>query len=169
MKKILLLALLYSGGVLAQDQLAQAAMETALARTQEHTLQLAEAFDEGLYPWRPSEGIMSVAEVLTHVAASNYYLATKMGFPPPADARVMELRELREKEAIVSALKRSSAFVLEVVGKVTDGELDTEVDFGFAKMNTMGGLLRLIEHNAEHKGQLIAYARSNGIQPPWSR
>jgi len=47
--------------------------------------------------------------------------------------------------------------------------LNEEVDFGFAKMNKMGGLLAMMEHNGEHKGQLIAYARSNGVVPPWSK
>jgi hypothetical protein len=31
-----------------------------------------------------------------------------------------------------------------------------------------GVLLRLLVHNHEHMGQAIAYARMNGIAPPWS-
>jgi len=48
------------------------------------------------------------------------------------------------------------------------GSFREEVHFGFAKMNRLSGLLVILEHNGEHKGQLIAYARSNGIVPPWS-
>jgi uncharacterized damage-inducible protein DinB len=29
--------------------------------------------------------------------------------------------------------------------------------------------LRIIVHDNEHMGQLIAYARMNGIVPPWSK
>jgi uncharacterized damage-inducible protein DinB len=30
-------------------------------------------------------------------------------------------------------------------------------------------MMLTIEHNSEHLGQSIAYARMNGITPPWSR
>jgi hypothetical protein len=31
-----------------------------------------------------------------------------------------------------------------------------------------GMYLRIIIHDNEHMGQLVAYARMNGIVPPWS-
>jgi len=35
---------------------------------------------------------------------------------------------------------------------------------------TVDGLcLRIIIHDNEHMGQLVAYARMNGITPPWSK
>ena len=57
---------------------------------------------------------------------------------------------------------------MDVVTKVESGEFGEEVDFGFAKFNKLAGLLVIMEHNGEHKGQLIAYARSNDVVPPWS-
>jgi uncharacterized damage-inducible protein DinB len=38
---------------------------------------------------------------------------------------------------------------------------------GTAKVD--GVYLRIIVHANEHMGQLVAYARMNGIVPPWSR
>ncbi|HAF79229.1 MAG TPA: DinB family protein, partial [Maribacter sp.] len=73
------------------------------------------------------------------------------------------------KENIIAALKKSNEFVLNNITKVEDGTLDEEVDFGFMKSNKLGGLLAIMEHNGEHKGQLIAYARTNGVVPPWSK
>ncbi len=32
-----------------------------------------------------------------------------------------------------------------------------------------GMYLRIIVHDNEHMGQLIAYGRMNGIVPPWSK
>ena len=49
------------------------------------------------------------------------------------------------------------------------GSLGDEVDLGFMKTNRLSALLVVLEHTGEHKGQLIAYARSNGVVPPWSR
>jgi uncharacterized damage-inducible protein DinB len=152
----------------AQDNLAQTTIQGVLAGNQAQVVQLAEAFSEEHYGWRPAEGVSSVGEALLHVATANYFLTSKMGFPPPEDVDMMALGKIEGKENIINALKKSNAFVLDKVTQVPAEELADEVDFGFMKMNKMGGLLALMEHNGEHKGQLIAYARSNGVVPPWS-
>jgi len=169
MKKItLVLALLISVISYAQDNLAQTTIQAVLTGNQAQVIQLAEAFSEEQYDWRPTEGVNSVGEALLHVAGGNYYLASKMGFAPPEDVDMMKLGEIKGKENIIATLKKSNAFVLEKIVEVETASLTEEVDFGFAKMNKLGGLLAMMEHNGEHKGQLIAYARSNGVVPPWS-
>jgi len=110
-----------------------------------------------------------VGEALLHVAGGNYFLASKLGFAPPEDVDMMAIGKITGKDNIIAALKKSNEFVLEKIAMVEDGQLNEEVDFGFAKMNKLGGLLMIMEHNGEHKGQLIAYARSNGVVPPWSK
>jgi uncharacterized damage-inducible protein DinB len=169
MKKLLLIAVLLSGCFMhAQDELAQNTIKAVLTGNQSQVIQLAEAFPEEKYDWRPAEGVNSVGEALLHVAGGNYYLASKMGFAPPEDIDMMSIGKIQGKDNIIAALKKSNEFVLEKITMVTDGELNEEVDFGFMKMNKLGGLLAIMEHNGEHKGQLIAYARSNGVVPPWS-
>lgn len=153
----------------AQDNLTQTTIQGVLTGNQDQVIQLAEAFSEELYDWRPAEGVNSVGEALLHVASGNYYLASKMGFAPPEDVDMMKLGEIKGKENIIATLKKSNAFVLEKIVLVDNASLNEEVDFGFAKMNKLGGLLAIMEHNGEHKGQLIAYARSNGVVPPWSK
>lgn len=157
------------GAITAQDDMiVQGTIKAVLAQNQGQVIQLAEAFSEEQYNWRPMEGVNSVGEALTHVAAANYYLAMKMGFPPPEDVDMMKMSEITGKENIIAAVKKSNEFVLEKITMVESGKFAEEVDFGFAKMNMLGGLLAMMEHNGEHKGQLIAYARSNGVVPPWS-
>ncbi len=156
-------------GMQAQDNLAQTTIQAVLTGNQAQVIQLAEAFSEEQYDWRPMEGVNSVGEALLHVAGGNYFLASKMGFAPPEDVDMMNLGKITGKENIIAALKKSNAFVLEKIVEVETAALTEEVDFGFAKMNKLGGLLAMMEHNGEHKGQLIAYARSNGVVPPWSK
>ncbi len=156
-------------GLQAQDNLAQTTIQGVLQGNQGQVVALAEAFSEEQYDWRPSEGVNSVSEALLHVAAANYYLASKMGFPPPEGVDMMGLSKITGKDNVIAALKASNEFVLATIMKVETAKLNEEVDFGFAKMNMMGGLLAMMEHNGEHKGQLIAYARSNGVVPPWSK
>lgn len=169
MKKLLLTGLLISGFFMqAQEELAQNTIKAVLSGNQAQVIQLAEAFPEDTYDWRPAEGVSSVGEALLHVAGANYFLASKLGFAPPEDLDVMALGKITGKKNIIAAVKRSNEFVLEKITMVEDGDLNDEVDFGFMKMNRLGGLLAIMEHNGEHKGQLIAYARSNGVVPPWS-
>ncbi|WP_373516892.1 DinB family protein [Pricia sp.] len=152
----------------AQDYQTQSTVQGVLTYNQGQVVQLAEAFSEEQYDWRPAENIRSVGESLLHIAGGNYYLASKMGFAPPEDVDMTSLDKITGKENIIAALKKSNAFVLEKIMMVKNDELSEEVDFGFAKMNKLAGLLSIMEHNGEHKGQLIAYARSNGVTPPWS-
>ncbi len=169
MKKLLLIAVLLSGCLMhAQEDLTQNTIKVVLTGNQSQVIQLAEAFPEDTYDWRPAEGVNSVREALLHIAGANYYLASKMGFAPPEDVDMMSIGKIQGKDNIIATLKKSNEFVLEKITMVADGELNQEVDFGFMKMNKLGGLLAIMEHNGEHKGQLIAYARSNGVVPPWS-
>lgn len=169
--KLFLIAvtLLFCSNIQGQDNLTQTTIQAVLQGNQGQVIQLAEAFSEEQYAWRPSEGVNSVGEALLHVAGANYYLASKMGFAPPEDVDMMNLGKITGKENIIAALKKSNAFVLEKIMMVETAKFADEVDFGFAKMNMLGGLLAMMEHNGEHKGQLIAYARSNDVVPPWSK
>lgn len=169
MKKIILVTFFVTCTMgFAQDNLAQTTIQAVLTGNQAQVIQLAEAFSAEQYDWRPSEGVNSVGEALLHVAGGNYFLASKLGFPPPEDVDMMNLGKITGKENIIAALKKSNAFVLDKMTMVETASLNDEVDFGFAKMNKLGGLLAIMEHNGEHKGQLIAYARTNGVVPPWS-
>jgi hypothetical protein len=50
----------------------------------------------------------------------------------------------------------------------TTSALTRDIDY-FGTPAPLGGVLATIDtHIAEHLGQLIAYARVNGIVPPWS-
>ncbi|MGB7394782.1 MAG: DinB family protein [Pricia sp.] len=169
MKKVsVLLLFLAVTFVSAQEEIVQNSIKGMLAYNQGQVLSLAETFTEEQYDWKPAEGVRSTGESILHVAGANYYLASKMGFPPPEDVDIMNIEKIKGKEEIIEALKKSNAFILEKVGMVESAKFGEEVDFGFGKFNRLSGLLIILEHNGEHKGQLIAYARSNGVTPPWS-
>lgn len=139
------------GLLTAQDDVAQRTLKELLNGNQEQVIQLAEAFSEEQYAWRPEEGISSVGEALLHVASANYFLCAKMGFPPPAEVDVMGLGNIKGKENIIAALKASNSFVLTNIDEVKTMDLESPLDLGFRQTNTMGGLLMLMEHNGEHK------------------
>ncbi|NHF60834.1 DinB family protein [Flavobacteriaceae bacterium TP-CH-4] len=170
MKKLAVVFMVtFVGYSYAQENLPQSAVQGLLESAQGQVVQLAEAFSEEQYDWRPMEGVNSVREALLHIAGGNYFLASKMGFPPPEGVDMMGLSSITGKDNVIAALKKSNEFVLAKIMEVETAKLAEEVDFGFAKMTMMGGMLVIMEHNGEHKGQLIAYARSNGVVPPWSQ
>ncbi|WP_149277364.1 DinB family protein [Pareuzebyella sediminis] len=169
MKKLsVVLMFLAISAIYGQDDIVQNSIKGMLTYNQGQVVSLAEAFTPEQYNWRPAEGVRSTGESLLHIAGANYYLASKMGFPPPEDVDMMNIEKIQGKENILAALKKSNEFVLDKIGKVESGKFGEEVDFGFGKFNRLSGLLIFLEHNGEHKGQLIAYARSNGVTPPWS-
>ena len=163
---ILLLGCLYG---FSQEDLSRNSITRYLEMTQGQIVSLTEAFSEEQLAWRPAEGVRSAGETVMHVAAANYYLAMKLGFPPPEGVDMMQMESITGKGAILEAFNKSAAFVREKMMEVDVASLGEEVDLGFMKVNRLSALLVVLEHSGEHKGQLIAYARSNGIVPPWSQ
>ena len=162
---ILLLSCLYG---YAQENLATRSIVDMLEKTQNQITDLVGAFSEEQLNWRPAEGIRSTGETLMHVAASNYYLAMGLGYPTPEGVDIVHMESISGKAALLDAFEKSAAFIREKIGEVDQASLLEEVDLGFPKMNRLSVLMTVLQHNGEHKGQLIAYARSNNIVPPWS-
>ena len=133
----------------------------------EKLLSLAEAFPAGKYGWRPDEGIRSVSESLMHVAAANYFFPTMVGqaLPEGLNPRTFE-QEITERDEVIKTFKGS----LDALAKMFETmDMDGEIEV-FGQTLTKAGFMHLaISHNHEHLGQMIAYARSVGVVPPWSK
>lgn len=135
-----------------------------------HVVQLAEAIPADTYDWAPAEGIRSVEKAILHIVAANYMLGAKLGGALPQDVDPQAIEGKRhDKDAAVKALKDSIAFAKQAISAFPEDKLGDEVDFYGMKMNNMAIVLIIGGHANEHLGQLIAYARSNGITPPWSQ
>lgn len=133
-------------------------------------LELAKAMPEESYDWRPGEGVMSVEEVYTHIAHYNYlYLSKQLDVPVPDDILMEEIESIGGKKKVVAILERSIKHVINAVEKLPDSKLSEETELYGRTVNGQAVLLQLITHKSEHVGQSIAYARMNGIVPPWSR
>jgi len=169
---LLLAALLVPVAVQAQDQPAGirgeliASMTDAGGKVQE----LAGAIPDGKYTWKPSKDVRSTGQVFLHVVQVNYLIPSYFGFTPTMsmdelgklDSQTMEPAKIRQM------LKDSYAWATKAVTDTPDSDLETPVEFFGMKMTKRAGLLLLTSHSHEHLGQLIAYARSNNIVPPWT-
>ena len=138
-------------------------------RTSGRVVQLAEAIPADKYGWRPAEGVRSVSEAVMHVAAANFALASALGVAPPEGADLENLEKVADREQVLATLKTS----IDHAKKALEGAEGTDYNrtvnaFGF-EMPAARAVVILAAHSHEHLGQLIAYARSNGVTPPWSQ
>jgi uncharacterized damage-inducible protein DinB len=149
-----------------------------IAQVERKVVGLARAIPEERYSWTPGEGVRTVREVLLHVASDNWLIPATMGFAPdPATgirgddyktAGVFEKRDLG-KDAVIAELERSFANIRKSLGETSDANLAKPVSLFGQPFTTQRAWLLAVTHLHEHLGQLIAYARSNDVVPPWSR
>jgi uncharacterized damage-inducible protein DinB len=132
---------------------------------------LAEATPQDKYAWRPAAGVRSTSEVFMHMVGANYMIPAMAGAKRAAGVNLAQdsERTVTDKAAIVDHLKKSFAYTRAAVMEVPPSEFGTAVNL-FGQPSTKRGVLVLMAtHAHEHLGQSIAYARVNGIVPPWSR
>ena len=130
---------------------------------------LAEAIPAEKYSWRPAADVRSFAEVFLHVSAANYNLYKLVGTPPPSGLDIKGLeKSTTEKTKVIATLKDSFAHAKVAIKATPDADLEKSFDWFGGKNTERGVLLFIVRHTAEHLGQLIAYARSVGVVPPWT-
>lgn len=139
---------------------------------------LARAMPAEAFAWRPGDGVRSTSETLMHVAADNYLLPAVMGIAPPAGtdingkdyktALAFEKRTVTRDQAIAE-LEKSFAFLRTSMKGFPDEKFEAPLKVFGQEMTHRRLWVMTVTHLHEHLGQLIAYARSNSVVPPWSR
>ena len=138
---------------------------------------LAKAMPEPAWMWRPGEGVRSTGEVFLHIAADNYFLPALLGVAAPPETGITKEyktavafeKKSMGRDAVVAELQKSFAFLKKAMTDTPDAKLDAAVDMFGRKSTTRGVWISTTTHLHEHLGQLIAYARSNKVVPPWSK
>jgi uncharacterized damage-inducible protein DinB len=173
------LALVLAGPSLAVAQGADPAAATGLrkelvgqlADAEQKLVALADAMPAEKYTWRPAAGVRSVSEVFMHVVGANYMIPGIAGVTRKPDMALSPDMETKvtDKAQVVEMLKKSFAHARQAVMDVPDAQMDASVSLFGTPSTNRGVLVLMATHAHEHLGQSIAYARMNGIVPPWSR
>jgi hypothetical protein len=158
-----------AAGTLVADLLAD------LGTVETKLVDLAGAIPENKYNWQP-DTVRTVRRVLLHVAADNYVLPAMIGFTPDpstgltSDYKTGVAFEMRNvpKDSVIADLKRSFAFVKQSLQSSTAASLSAPVTMFGQQFTGQSAWILTVTHLHEHLGQLIAYARTNGVKPPWS-
>jgi len=146
-----------------------------LKETQDKLIQLAKAIPADKYDWRPAPGVRSFKEVFIHIAyGTRMMMNAADGTARDALRTEIEQNSKAEqqpmtKEQVIAALSENLDAYRKALESARAGSLSRDVDF-FGTATTRRAVLADIDtHIAEHLGQAIAYARMNGVVPPWSQ
>jgi uncharacterized damage-inducible protein DinB len=150
------------------DMKAQAALD--LEQLQKKIVGLAEAIPADKYTWRPEPGVRSFSELFLHIAAANYNIPTMItGVAPAAgfEGKGFE-KSTTDKAKIIEQLNKSFAYALAAVKSMSNADFAKPEKKLGPDANDGDVIYLLVTHAHEHMGQSIAYARTNGVTPPWT-
>lgn len=140
-----------------------------LSVAEDHVVRLAEAIPADKYTWRPAAGVRSISEVLLHIASSHNNMPRMLGVAPREGMLAADYdKSTIDKPRIVAAVRESFGLMRASVERLTDADAEKTLPW-FDGTNTYRGMLYFMaRHTGEHTGQLIAYARTIGVVPPWN-
>jgi uncharacterized damage-inducible protein DinB len=140
-----------------------------LERVQKKFVDLANALPADKMTWRPSTDSRSFAELFLHVAGERYAILKLMGAAAPEgfDTRAFE-KTTTDKAKIVDELNKSWEFSKKTIGGMTNADFAKLIPKLGPQANAGDVVYILVADAHEHLGQSIAYARVNGIVPPWT-
>jgi len=144
------------------------AMVGQFDRTVAKLVDLAGAIPEDHYDWRPADEVRTVSEALMHTAEANFQLAAALGVDMPASLPE-NMEAVTAKGEVTAWLETSIDAARGALEKASGEDMGGMVKAFGQDMSRATVAMIIIDHNAEHLGQLIAYGRANGVVPPWSR
>ena len=149
------------------DMKAQALVD--LERVQKKFVDLANAVPADKLTWHPSEDSRSFAEVFLHVSGERYGILSMGGATPPADfnGKTFE-KSTSDKARIVEELNKSWDFAQKTINGMSNADFAKLLPKLGPQANAGDVVYILVADAHEHLGQLVAYARENGIVPPWT-
>ncbi len=147
----------------------------SLASLESEVMQLAKAIPEEKYGWRPGAGVRTFQQVFLHIAYGNHLILNIAEGAESDDIKKIEGENGKieespvNKDKTIAALTETFAEIHKYLDDVRAQQLTRDMNFFGQKTTRRGILVWLDTHMGEHLGQAIAYARMNGIAPPWSR
>ncbi len=173
--------LLFAAAVVAGAQTAPSVskvLDQQLTMIERELVPLAEAMPAEKYGFAPKDGefagVRTFAQQATHTAAVIYAVsAAVLVEKNPTDMGEAENGPagLKTKEEIVRYLKEAFAYGHKAMATLTAENLTEAVPsaFGSGKAPRLAMADVAIWHSFDHYGQMVVYARMNGIVPPASR
>jgi uncharacterized damage-inducible protein DinB len=140
-----------------------------LQQMQKKFVGLATAIPAAKYTWRPAPDVRSISEVFLHVSATTYQLAPMMGAAPLPGFQLKGFDEsTTAKDKIIDQLNHSFDYLRAAIEKMSNDDLKKPVKELGPEASVGDVIYEIVIDAHEHLGQSIAYARLNGVVPPWT-
>jgi len=120
----------------------------------------------GKYEWKPGQGVRSVGDVFNLIVEENVLLAGALTGKTNTGAKPAPITDPGKMQ---DALKASYANLQKAITGLSDNDLQTHVKLFGEDMTKQDAVMLILEDQHEHLGQSIAYARTNGVVPPWAK
>jgi hypothetical protein len=149
-----------------------------LAGVEGELVPLAEAMPADRYNFAPTAGVFkdvrTFRQQVKHIAAVNYMIAAALlEQKPPVDLGAGENGpdSITSKEQTVGFLKDSFAYLHKATLTLTTANQSGMIQSPFGKSQSprIAIALSAAGHCFDHYGQMVVYARMNGVVPPASR
>ncbi len=121
---------------------------------------MAEDWPEDKYNFRPNAQVRTFADVLRHIAGSNFGLLNQVTGKRLGDGANDPSPETYKTKAQIVAFVRKS---------VEEGAATIKEQGDAGILKALDYWIGYTEHMGEHYGQLVQYYRDNGVVPPESR
>lgn len=159
-------------------------MAESFRTVRKNTIQVAQDIPEDKYDYRPAEGVMTVGEMLAHLASSTHWAEQLHFVEKKSEVSYEDFgRYMAEGAAVSSGLTTKADIVaaLESRGhdfackleQLTDAQLAEHVSFPAPiqppSKSRFEMLLSVKEHEMHHRGQLMLIERLLGIVPHLTR
>jgi uncharacterized damage-inducible protein DinB len=146
-------------------------VDQLLSMVEHDIVPLAEAMPADKYDFAPTagsfKGVRTFAGQVKHVVQANYMIFGAAASIQPTSMPTMQ--DLKTKAQIVQALKDSFAFGHRAVATLTKENALDKIQPIDGVNTRAGAMLLAVVHTNDHFGQMVVYARMNGIVPPSSR
>jgi len=152
--------------------------ESQLRAPEGDAVPLAEAMPEAKYNFAPTAGqftgVRTFLEQVKHIATTNYMACSavqQQKMPVDAGKNENGADTIKTKDQAVKYLKDSFAYCHKAAQSMTAANQLEMVPSPFGQGQMIRGAAALIPawHTFDHYGQMVEYARMNGIVPPASR
>ena len=136
-------------------------LDVAIAYYEQIIVTAATQIPEEYYSFRPTPEVRSLAELMAHIAESNFEM---VAIAKDESEPISEITLTKPK--IIQALKKSFKYLLEARKNMTKAQKEKMVQF-MGSMQPAGGVLdSSILHSLIHYGNVIVYMRLKGLVPP---
>ena len=148
-----------------------------LSNVEKEVVSLAEAMPADKYNFAPTsgefKGVRTFGSQLKHLAAVIYIsaAAAKPEKPPVDTGGESGPDSVKTKEQIVQFVKDAFAYAHKVTATLTEANMldSLKSPFGGPDEARIGLMNATVWHSFDHYGQMVVYARMNGVVPPASR